>query len=323
MGDDLVAALADRRHDLRRVVVKQAVGIVRGGQLELVEQLEQAPYADAIAVVAPRVIAVRLGLAGLGRIVPEAGAIGEPLDIAGEQERQPLAAGPAVVLALRQRHEVIAAVLRQQRLQSSLAPEALTMGASLVISRTVAASNSSGVMTIASAPSCSKTFWISGDCTVAAKAEFSRRTSARSMPFGPSTPEYSTMSKSGSPASIMVGTSGAAATRFGVVTASARSLPALAFDTAGGMVENTNVTSPPRIACVAGLLPLYGTCSTSTPAACFSISADRWTMVPLPEEPYEYLPGFDLSSSISSRTLCAGVVGCTTSISGVEAIIAM
>src|SRR5882762_2999920 len=125
MGDDLVAALADRRHDLRRVVVKQAVGIVRGGQLELVEQLEQAPYADAIAVVAPRVIAVRLGLAGLGRIVPEAGAIGEPLDIAGEQAREPLAAGPAVVLALRQRHEVIAAVLRQQRLQSTLAPEAL------------------------------------------------------------------------------------------------------------------------------------------------------------------------------------------------------
>src|SRR2546427_10973277 len=83
------------------------------------------------------------------------GAIGEPLDIGGEQEREPLAAGPAVVPAFRQRNEVIAAVLRQQRLQSSLAPEALTTGASLAISRTVAASNSSGVMTIASAPSCS------------------------------------------------------------------------------------------------------------------------------------------------------------------------
>src|SRR5438034_11291713 len=153
--DDFIAALADRRHDLRRVVVKQAVGVVRGRQLQLVEQLEQAPHADAIAVVAPRVIAVRLRLAGLGRIVPEAGAIGEPLDIGGEQEREALAAGPAVVPALRQRDEVIAPMLRQQRLQSSLAPEALTMGASLAISRTVAASNSSGVMTISSAPSCS------------------------------------------------------------------------------------------------------------------------------------------------------------------------
>ena len=40
----------------------------------------------------------------------------------------------------------------------------------------------------------------------------------------------------------MVGTSGAAATRFGVVTASARNFPALAADIAGGMVEKTNVT---------------------------------------------------------------------------------
>ena len=28
------------------------------------------------------------------------------------------------------------------------------------------------------------------------------------------------------------------------------------IEIAGGMVENTNVTSPPRMACVAGLLPL-------------------------------------------------------------------
>ncbi len=83
----------------------------------------------------------------------------------------------------------------------------------------------------------------------------------------------------------MVGTSGAAATRLGVVTASARSLPALALETAGGMVENTKFTSPARIAAVAGLLPLYGTCSTSTPAALRSISPARCTIVPLPEDP--------------------------------------
>src|ERR687895_38797 len=113
----------------------------------------------------------------------------------------------------------------------------------------------------------------------------------------------------------MVGTSGAAETRLGVVTASPRSLPALALEPAGGRVENTNVTSPPRMACVAGLLPLYGTCSPSTPATDLSISAERWTMVPLPEDPYEYFPGLALSSAMSSRTLLAGVDGCTTSMS--------
>ena len=110
--------------------------------------------------------------------------------------------------------------------------------------------------------------------------------------------------------------------RFGVVTASGRSLPDFMLNTAGGMVENTKVTSPPRIAAVAGLLPLYGTCSTSTPAEDFSISDARCTMVPLPDEPYEYLPGLDLSSAISSRTLPALVDGCTTSMSGEDATIA-
>jgi hypothetical protein len=97
---------------------------------------------------------------------------------------------------------------------------------------------------------------ISGACTALANSAFRRLTIARSMPFGPRIPEYSTISKSGRPDSIIVGISGAGATRFGVVTASARSLPALAFEIAGGMVEKTNVTSPPRIAAVAGLLPL-------------------------------------------------------------------
>jgi len=54
----------------------------------------------------------------------------------------------------------------------------------------------------------------------------------------------------------MVGVSGAAVTRLGVVTASARRRPAFALPTAGGIVEKTNETSLARMACVAGLLPL-------------------------------------------------------------------
>ena len=110
--DHLVAAPADRVGDLRRIVVDQAVGAVPGGQAELVQQVEQAPDADAVAVVAPGIVAVRLRLAGLGRIVPQPRAEGEPLDVRGEQERQALAARPAVVFAFNQRNEVVAAVLR-------------------------------------------------------------------------------------------------------------------------------------------------------------------------------------------------------------------
>src|SRR6185436_7586188 len=114
--DDLVAAGADRRHDLRRIFVQQAVGVMRRGQLELVEQLEQRPHADAVGVVAPRIVAMRLRLALLRRVVAEAGAEREPLDVGRQHEREALAARPAVVLALDQRDEIVAAVLREKRL---------------------------------------------------------------------------------------------------------------------------------------------------------------------------------------------------------------
>ena len=115
--NDLVAAPADGVGDLRRVLVDQAVRAVPGGELELVQQVEQAPDADPIAVVAPGIIAVRLRLAGLRRVVAEARAEGEPLDVGGDGEREPPALGPCVVAPRRQGRIVIAVVLRQQRLQ--------------------------------------------------------------------------------------------------------------------------------------------------------------------------------------------------------------
>src|SRR5260221_12731853 len=117
MPHDLVAALADRRHDLRRVVVHQAVGVVRRRQAQLVEQLEQAPDADAVAIVAPGIVAVRLRLAGLGRVMAEAGAEGEPFHAAREDEGKALAIWPTLVGPLGKRYIVVAVVLRQQRLQ--------------------------------------------------------------------------------------------------------------------------------------------------------------------------------------------------------------
>jgi hypothetical protein len=60
---------------------------------------------------------MRLRLTALRRIVPEPGAEGEPFDVGGDDEGQALAAGPAVVAPFRQRKIVVAAVLRQERLQ--------------------------------------------------------------------------------------------------------------------------------------------------------------------------------------------------------------
>jgi hypothetical protein len=117
VGDDLVAALADRGHHLRGVFVDQAVGVVRRRQLQLIEELEQPPDADAVAVVAPGIVAMRLRLAGLRGVVTEAGAECEPLDVRRDDEGESLAARPAVVAPLRQRDEVVAAVLGKERLQ--------------------------------------------------------------------------------------------------------------------------------------------------------------------------------------------------------------
>jgi hypothetical protein len=47
---------------------------------------------------------------------------------------------------------------------------------------------------------------------------------------------------------------------------------------------NMTLTSPPRMATVAGPPPLNGTCKRSMPARDFSISITRWCWLPLPIE---------------------------------------
>src|SRR3954470_6338716 len=188
VGDQLIAAPADGVGDLRCIVVHEAVGAVPCGQAELVEQLERAPYADPVAVVPPGIVSVRLRLADLRRIVAEPRAEGEPLDVRRKSEREPLAERPRVRLAFGKGAKIVARVLRQQP-HSTLAPDAFTTGASFAISRAVAVSNASGVMTIGSAPRFCHTGCISLDCTALAKSSLSLRTSARSMPFGPRMPE--------------------------------------------------------------------------------------------------------------------------------------
>jgi len=100
MSDDLVASCADSREDLRRVVVEQAVVVVRERQLELFGKVEQPPDADAVAVVAPGVVALRLRFARLGVVVAQPRAKSKAFDVGRNAEREAFPAGPGIVLAL-------------------------------------------------------------------------------------------------------------------------------------------------------------------------------------------------------------------------------
>ena len=85
-------------------------------------------------------------------------------------------------------------------------------------------------------------------------------------------------------ASATVGTSGAAPERFSVVTAIGRNLPLFTNPIAAGMDTNSNGTWPPRTSVVAGPPPLYGMCSSLTPARRFSSSPAMCEGVPAPTE---------------------------------------
>ena len=78
------------------------------------------------------------------------------------------------------------------------------------------------------------------------------------VPAGAISPNHVEMSKPGTPASAIVGRSGASFDRCDVVTASARSLPALTCTIAFARLSNMSWVSPASSAWVAGAAPLYG-----------------------------------------------------------------
>ena len=60
------------------------------------------------------------------------------------------------------------------------------------------------------------------------------------------------------------------------------------------------------------VVPLYGTCVSSMPAACLNISPVRWIRPPTPEEAKVSLPGFALARATKSCTDFAGEDAGTT-----------
>ncbi len=89
-----------RQGSLRAGVEHGAVDVVRAGQRQLVQRVEQVPKPDPVAVVAPGIVASVLRGAELGAVAAEAGAKGEMLDVVADHDRQPRAAGPFVGRAL-------------------------------------------------------------------------------------------------------------------------------------------------------------------------------------------------------------------------------
>src|SRR6266480_2770076 len=71
------------------------------------------PEADAVAVVAPRVVAMALRCRGARRVDAETRSKGEEFDVVAEGDGEPSALGPFVLRPLVNRDVVIAAVRRE------------------------------------------------------------------------------------------------------------------------------------------------------------------------------------------------------------------
>src|SRR3989338_6366865 len=80
---------------------------------KLIGEIKEAPDADAIAVIAPRVIALGLRFAMLCIVVTAPLAERMHRDVGGQAERKALPARPGIVLALGQRRILVSIVARK------------------------------------------------------------------------------------------------------------------------------------------------------------------------------------------------------------------
>src|SRR5690554_430634 len=120
MADDFVAARLDPIEDLRVLTQYTGIGVVRSRQAHLVQQVEEVPLADAVPVIAPGEIPVRLRCVQRGAIASKALTEAKYLDIVAHAHCQPLPAWPFIFRPLRQRGIGIAPVLAKFHCRSSL-----------------------------------------------------------------------------------------------------------------------------------------------------------------------------------------------------------
>ena len=97
MTENVIAARFDLFDELRVMVANTAVQENRRRQFQIVQDFEQAPISDPVAVIAPGEVACGLLAAAIGRIHPDPGAEREMFDVQRHIERQPLPVRPGVV----------------------------------------------------------------------------------------------------------------------------------------------------------------------------------------------------------------------------------
>src|SRR3984893_5431155 len=117
MADILVAAAVQPLDDVRTALEDGRVDVVRPRQGKLVEHIEIMPEADAVAVVAPRIVAVALGRGGARRVDTETCAKGEIFDVVAKGDGEPSAFRPVVLRPFVNRDVVVTAVRRELHLR--------------------------------------------------------------------------------------------------------------------------------------------------------------------------------------------------------------
>src|SRR5262249_29451814 len=130
-------------------------------------------------------------------------------------------------------------------------------------------------------------------------------------PAGATMPVSVSLSRSGTPASMLVGRSGSDGERLVLSTAMPRSLPSLMLLIAGGSAGNAIGVWPPMVEFAPGAAPLNGTVTRSSPYFCLNSSPARCGVEPVAGCAKLYFPGLALMSSISSLRVFAGTAGLT------------
>src|SRR5262245_48499178 len=121
------------------------------------------------------------------------------------------------------------------------------------------APNSSGILATGAKPNVSKRSLTSDVATAFAMSPRQRSMMSLGVPAGATMPVSVSRSRSGMPASALVGTSGSDGERLALSTASPRNLPSLILAMAGGSAVNAIGVWPPMVELIANAALLKGT----------------------------------------------------------------
>src|SRR4029077_2678501 len=172
-------------------------------------------------------------------------------------------------------------------------------------------SNSCGVFAAGTKPRLSSRSLTSGMAIICTMSLCQRSMISLGVPAGATMPVSVSLSRSGTPASTLVGTSGKDGERRVLSTAMPCSLPSFMLLIAGGSAVNAMGVWPPMVELIAKPAPLNGTVTRSSPYFCLSSSPARCGVEPVAGCAKLYLPGLAFTSATSSFMDFAGKSGLT------------